>query len=175
MLLRAHIARRPVPRDRGSRYAPACFSREAKDRQGGQAGQAAILLGIAAASWYKRWEKIPWMQQQRVSHLQSVCAMASAGTGLRGVALQGYAGSKTSALITATHHIMRLCVPANTEGSSCCLWESLSQGLCCAANQAMLGVSMSCSTSSSGHALPRPTASATTMATLVVVTLIAFV
>ena len=117
----------------------------------------------------------PWMQQQWVAHLLSVCAMASAGTGLRGVAPQGYAGSNTSALIVATSQIMRLCVPANSEGSSCCLWRSLSQGLCCAANQAMLGVSMSCSTSSSGHALPRPTASATTMATLVVVTLIAFV
>ena len=55
------------------------LSREAKDQQGGPAGQGA---GCGQES--------PWMQQQRVTRLQGLCAMVSAGIGLRGIALHFY-------------------------------------------------------------------------------------
>ena len=78
-----------------------------------------------------------WMQWRRVVCLQSVCAMESAGIGLKGVALQGFAGSSMSVPFVVTSHIMRLCVLDSIEGSRCCLWRCLSQGQRSAATQAM--------------------------------------
>ena len=48
--------------------------------------------------------------------------------GLKGVALQGFAGSSMSVPFVVTSHIMRLCVLESIEGSRCCLWRCLSQG-----------------------------------------------